>query len=58
MSLAAPTILVIDDMAAILKMVKKRLEIVRRMAEANIEDMPDPEELSRQLAEAHDPGLP
>jgi hypothetical protein len=27
----------------------KRLEIVRRMAEANIEEMPDPEELRRQL---------
>jgi hypothetical protein len=31
---------------------------VRQIAEANIEDVPDPEELSRQLAEAHDPGLP
>lgn len=39
-------------------MVQKRLEIVKRMSEANIEETPDPEELARQLDESYDPGLP
>jgi hypothetical protein len=36
----------------------RRLEAVRRISEMELEDVPEPEELSRQLAEAHDPGLP
>jgi hypothetical protein len=39
-------------------MVEKRLALVKRMAEANIEDVPDIDTLKRQLAEAHDPGIP
>jgi predicted DNA-binding protein len=39
-------------------MLQRRLEIVRRIAEAEIEDVPDPVTLSRQLDEAHDPGIP
>jgi hypothetical protein len=31
----------------------RRLEAVRRMAEANIEDMPDPDELKRQNEEIY-----
>ena len=30
-------------------LVEYRLELVRQMSEANVEDVPDPEELSRQL---------
>ncbi len=30
-------------------MLEYRLELVRRMSEANVEEMPDPEELSRQM---------
>jgi hypothetical protein len=40
------------------EMLEYRLELVRQIGEANIEDVPNPEELSRQLAEAYDPGLP
>lgn len=36
----------------------RRMEAVRRISQMEIEDVPDPEELSRQLAEAHDPGIP
>ena len=36
----------------------RRKEAVRRISQMEIEDVPDPEELSRQLAEAHDPGIP
>ncbi|HEU0074148.1 MAG TPA: hypothetical protein VFS30_09060 [Dehalococcoidia bacterium] len=33
-----------------------RLKLVREIAGLNIEDVPDPEELSRQLAQTHDLG--
>ena len=36
----------------------RRKEAVRRISEMEIEDVPDPEELNRQLDEAHDPGIP
>ncbi len=36
----------------------RRKEAVRRISEMEIEDVPDSEELNRQLDEAHDPGLP
>ena len=36
----------------------RRKEAVRRISEMEIEDVPDPEELSQQLAEAHGPGIP
>jgi Arc/MetJ-type ribon-helix-helix transcriptional regulator len=34
--------------------VKRGKAIVRRMAEANLEEMPDPEELKRQIESAYD----
>ena len=33
-----------------------RLQLVREMAEMRIEDVPDPDELSRQLAQTYDLG--
>ena len=36
----------------------RRLEAVRRIAESELEDVPDMETLRRQLDEAHDPGVP
>jgi len=36
----------------------RRKEAVKRISEMEIEEVPDPEELNRQLAEAHDPGIP
>jgi len=36
----------------------RRKEAVRRISEMEIEDVPDSEELNRQLDEAHDPGIP
>jgi hypothetical protein len=36
-------------------MLERRLEAVRRISELNIEDMPDPDELSRQMAERYGP---
>jgi hypothetical protein len=39
-------------------MVAYRLELVRQIGELNIEDVPDPETLSRQLDETHDAGIP
>jgi len=35
---------------------ERRLEAVRRLSEMNIEDVPDPEELSRQLNSTYDIG--
>lgn len=35
-------------------MIEKRLQLVREMAEANLEDMPDPEELKRQILTKYD----
>jgi predicted DNA-binding protein len=35
-------------------MLEYRLDLVRRIAEAEIEDVPDPQELSRQLDATHD----
>ncbi len=35
-------------------MIQKRLDIVKRMSEANIEDVPDPDELKRQILAGHD----
>lgn len=35
---------------------ERRLQAVERIAAMNIEDLPDPEELSRQLDQAHDIG--
>jgi hypothetical protein len=35
---------------------ERRLAAVRRIATANVEDVPEPEELNRQLDEAHSPG--
>jgi predicted transcriptional regulator len=57
-SAASDAIRELIDQAYEHEIVDYRLELVRQIAEANIEDVPDPEELSRQLAEAHDPGLP
>ena len=37
---------------------ERRLQLVRDIGELNIEDVPDPETLSKQLDEAHDPGIP
>ena len=37
---------------------EKRLRIVAELGEMQIEEMPDPETLSRQLDEAHDPEIP
>ena len=34
---------------------KRRLEAVERMANLNVEDVPDPAELSRELEKAHEP---
>jgi hypothetical protein len=39
-------------------MLRRRREAARRIGEMGIEDVPDPETLSKQLAEAHDPGIP
>ena len=36
--------------------VEYRLALVAKIANANVETPPDPEELSRQLNEAHNPG--
>ena len=35
---------------------EKRREAVRKLAALEIEDVPDPDTVSRQLAAAHDPG--
>ena len=37
-------------------MLQRRREALRRLVNLNIEDPPDPAELSRQLEEAHEPG--
>jgi predicted transcriptional regulator len=38
---------------------KRRAEAARRLIAMELpDDVPDPEELSRQLDEAHDPGIP
>jgi predicted DNA-binding protein len=37
---------------------EQRLKIVRELAEMQVEDVPDPETLSKQLQSAHDPGVP
>jgi Arc/MetJ-type ribon-helix-helix transcriptional regulator len=38
---------------------ERRREAARRLVEMTIpDDVPDPDELSRQLDEAHDPGIP
>lgn len=37
---------------------QRRLELIRRIGELNIEDVPDPETLSKQLSQAHDAGIP
>ncbi len=36
------------------ELLAERLEAVRRISQLNIEDVPDPEELNRQLDETHD----
>jgi predicted transcriptional regulator len=38
-------------------MVEYRLGLVRRMSEANVEDMPDPEELARQMNDKYGDNL-
>ena len=35
---------------------KRRLEAVERMVSLNVEDVPDPDTLSRELEKAHEPG--
>lgn len=35
---------------------QRRIRAAQRIAELEIEDVPDPEALSRQLEEAHEPG--
>lgn len=35
---------------------KRRLEAVERMVNLNVEDLPDPATLSRELEKAHEPG--
>ena len=35
---------------------ERRVQAVKRLTELNIEDPPDPDTLSRQLEEAHEPG--
>lgn len=35
-------------------MVQRRLDAVKKMSEANLEDMPDPEELRRQILAGYD----
>jgi hypothetical protein len=35
---------------------QRRLQAVLAISQMEIEDVPDPDELSRQLAEAHNPG--
>lgn len=37
---------------------ERRLRAVRELAAMEIEDVPDPETLKRQLDSAHDPGVP
>ena len=37
---------------------ERRLTAVREIAKMQIEDVPDPETLKRQLDSAHDPGVP
>lgn len=37
---------------------ERRRRAVREIAAMEIEDVPDPETLSRQLESAHDPGVP
>jgi hypothetical protein len=37
---------------------QRRIEAAGRIAAMQIEDVPDPETLSRQLESAHEPGLP
>ncbi|MBM3933493.1 MAG: hypothetical protein FJ319_04205 [SAR202 cluster bacterium] len=36
----------------------RRLRAAFELGEMNLEDLPDPETLSKELAAAHDPGLP
>ena len=57
-SAASDAVRQLIDQAYENEIVEYRLALVRHIAEANIEDLPDPDELSRQLSEAHDPGLP
>ena len=35
---------------------KRRMEAVERMVSLNVEDVPDPDTLSRELEKAHEPG--
>ena len=35
---------------------KRRIEAVERMVNMNVEDLPDPATLSRELEKAHEPG--
>ncbi len=37
---------------------ERRLRAARELSAMEIEDVPDPETLSKQLDEAHDPGIP
>ena len=44
------------DQAYESQMLEYRRTLVKRIANARVEDVPDPDELSRQLNEAHSPG--
>ena len=50
------TVRCLIDQAYQAYMLERRRAAVRRIATANVEFTPDPEELNRQLNEAHSPG--